>query len=167
MNEDPKLQAAAAKPGRPRGRCSGGYVEIEAPADIVWSIAGDWQGWGAWNPLYTRTSGEPKVGGEIGFTVTVPGMKPMDATATVYTYEPPRRFEYGLSNLGGLLKAFRFIDIEELGPGRCGVANGEIMSGPVGWFVALVAGPKVAAGLKAMNAKLKQITEEKERSQAT
>ena len=158
---DDKLGAAARKRGRPKGRCAGGYIEIEAPADIVWSIAGDWQGWGEWNPLYTRTAREPREGEEIEFTVTVPGMKPMDAKAEVYTYRPNKLFEYGVSNLAGMLRAFRFIDIEELGPERCGVANGEIMSGPIGAIVARIAGPKVTVGLKAMNEKMKDLAEAK------
>lgn len=164
---DPRLDAAASKAGRPKGKCSGGYVEIDAPAKLVWGIVGDWQGWGAWNPLYTRTDHEPREGGKIDFTVCVPGMKPMDASATVYTYRSPDCFEYGLSNLGGMLKAFRFVDVEDIAPGKCGVANGEIMSGPIGRIVAGVAGAKVSAGLQAMNAKLKELAEAKARGAGT
>lgn len=160
---DQRLQQAASRAGRPKGKCAGGYVEIEAPAALVWDIVGDWRGWGEWNPLYTHTSGEPTEGGEIGFTVCVPGMKPMDASAVVYTYRAPDCFEYGLSNVAGLLKAFRFIDVEEITPGRCGVANGEIISGLLGRIVAAAAGAKVTEGLQAMNAKLKEIAESRVR----
>lgn len=156
---DPRLQAAASRSGRPRGPCAGGSIEIAASAGDVWAVIGDWQGWGAWNPLYTRTEKEPREGGSIDFTVSVPGMKPMDASARVYTYRAPDCFEYGLSNAGGLLKAFRFVDIEEIAPGRCVVANGEIMSGLLGRLVAALVGGKVTAGLQAMNAALKQRVE--------
>ncbi len=158
MDEE-RFLAAAGKPGRPKGRSFGGYVEIDAPADFVWSIAGDWQGWSAWNPLYTSTSGEPRVGNEIEFTVALPGMKPSRGKATVFTYRPDGVLEYGLTNMAGLLRAFRFVEIEVLGPARCGVANGEIMSGPLGALVGMAAGPKVGEGLRAMNAKLKEIAE--------
>jgi len=159
-----RLQQAARKPGRPQGSCSGGYIEIDAPPETVWSIVADWAGWPAWNPLYTRTAGEMREGAEIDMTVSVPGMKPMATLATVYTVRPGDCIEYGLSKAGGLLKAFRFIEIREITPGRCGVANGETVSGPLGWLIALVAGAKVGQGLQAMNEKLKELAEEKWRS---
>lgn len=166
MSGDARLQALAGKSGRPRGICVGGYLEIDAPIETVWEIVGDWQGWGAWNPLYIRTAGEPREGGQIDMAVAVPGMKPMGVTATVYTYRAPTDFEYGISRLGGLLRGFRFVELEELAPGRCGLANGEIMSGPVGRLVARAAGDRVAQGLRAMNATLKTMAEEKSRSPA-
>jgi len=159
-----KLQQAARKPGRPKGTCVGGYLEIDAPTKVVWEILGDWQGWGAWNPLYTRTAGELREGAEIDMTVAVEGMKPMDTIATVFTVRPGECMEYGLSKAGGLLRAFRFAEIEEIGPNRCAIANGETMSGPVGWLVARIAGAKVGQGLQAMNAKLKQLAEERWRA---
>jgi hypothetical protein len=165
MDDDGKLQAVASKSGRPSGTCSGGYVEIDAPIETVWSIVGDWRGWGAWNPLYTHTAGEPREGAEVDMTVSLSGMKPLNVRATVKVYRAPTHFEYGLSQMGGLVKAHRFIELEELAPGRCSVANGEIMSGPVGWLLARIAGGKVGDGLKAMNAKLKELAEAKAQQQ--
>lgn len=165
MNDDAKFQAAAGKPGRPKGSSSGGYIEIDAPAEVVWSIVGDWATWGDWNPLYIRTAGEPRVGNAIDMTVSVPGMKPLDAKAVVKTYRPNECFEYGLSQMGGMLKAFRFVDVEEIAPSKCGVANGETVSGPVGRIVGLIAGAKVGQGLQAMNAKLKELAEAKAQEQ--
>lgn len=165
MDDEAKLQAAAHKPGRPRGTCCGGYVEIDAPIATVWSFIGDWQGWGAWNPLYTHTAGEPREGAQVDMTVAVPGLKPMEVVATVYTYRAPTLFEYGLSKFGGLLRGFRFVELSEIAPGRCGVANAEIMSGPIGWLAARAAGARVAGGLKAMNAKLKELAETAARDQ--
>lgn len=159
-----RLQQAACKPGRPKGRCSGGYIEIDAPPEMVWSIIADLDGWSAWNPLYTRMDGEMREGAKIDMIVSIPGMKPMDTTATVFSVRPRECFEYGLSNMGGLLRAFRFVEIEVIAPMRCGVANGETMSGPVGWLLARIAGAKVGQGLRAMNDRLKQLAEEKWRS---
>lgn len=161
------LQEAARRPGRPEGTCVGGYIEIEAPPEIVWSIIVDLERWGAWNPLYTRMAGEPRQGAPLDMTVAVPGMKPMDTKATVFTVRPGECLEYGLSKLGGLLKAFRFVEVQEITPERCGVANGETMSGPVGRLVSRLGGPRVGQGLRMMNEKLKELAERKWRSQAS
>ena len=53
------------------------------------------------------------------------------------------------------MKAFRYIDLTPLGPDRCEVANGEIMSGLFGNVLAGVVGEKVRRGLQAMNEALK------------
>lgn len=104
--------------------------------------------------------GDLREGAELGMTVAVPGLKPQDAVGQVHTVTPGECFEYGLSNLGGMLKAFRFIDIESIAADRCRVDNGETMSGPVGWVLARIVGPRVGQGLLAMNAKLKHLAEE-------
>lgn len=162
-----RLGEAARGEGRPKGRCVGGYVEVAAPAGIVWDIVANFDGWGAWNPLYTRAAGDAREGAEIELTVAVPGMKPMDTRARVHTVRPGECLEYGLSNMAGLLRAFRFIDIVELGPERCGIANGEIMSGPIGALVARAVGPKVGEGLRAMNDRLKELAEANWENRAT
>ncbi|HEX8055458.1 MAG TPA: hypothetical protein VF481_02250, partial [Novosphingobium sp.] len=73
----------------------------------------------------------------------------------VVTAEPGACLEYGISNLGGLVKAFRYIDIAPQGDDRCAVSNGEIMSGLLGNVLAGVVGEKVRKGLQAMNEALK------------
>ena len=159
-----KLQQAAHRPGRPRGTTVGGYIEIAAPPEIVWGIIADLERWGSWNPLYTRMAGEAREGARIEMTVAVPGMKPIDTAATLFTLRPGECLEYGMSQLGGLLRAFRFVELREITPERCGIANGETMSGPVGWLLSRIAGPKVGQGLRAMNEQLKLLAEREWRS---
>jgi hypothetical protein len=161
-----RLRQAAHKQGRPRGTCVGGYLEIDASPSVVWGIIADLANWGDWNPLYTRMAGELREGASLEMTVAVPGMKPMETPATVFTVRPGECFEYGLEKAGGLLRAFRFIEVTRISSDRCGVANGETMSGPVGWLVARLAGAKVGAGLREMNEKLKLLAEERSRSAA-
>jgi hypothetical protein len=69
--------------------------------------------------------------------------------------------EYTLSNLAGLLKVFRYVEVEELSPTRCRVVNGEIMGGPLGGLVSRRLGEGVAQALKGMNEALKQVAERK------
>jgi hypothetical protein len=144
---------------RPAGRGVEHRIEIAAPAEAVWALVTDLPGWAAWNPLYVEGSGTVQVGQELRMLVAIEGMKPNRAVARVVTARPPDLLEYGMSNLGGLLRAFRYVQIERLGPDRCAVANGEIMSGPAGLLVARLIGEKVRRGLQRMNEALKMRAE--------
>jgi hypothetical protein len=140
---------------RPAKHGVGHRIEIAAPAAAVWAVIADLDHWGEWNPLYVQASGKPVVGTRLDMTIALEGMKPQKAQATVVTVEPGRLLEYGIVNLGGLVKAFRFVEVEALGPDRCAVANYEIMSGAIGSLLARAVGGKVAKGLQAMNEALK------------
>ena len=146
-------------PPCPRGRCAEHRIAIAAPAEAVWATLIDFTGWGEWNPLYVETAGALLVGTEITMTVQLAGMKPQHARATVRTLEPPALIEYAMSQLGGLLRAFRYIELIPTGAASCRVANGEIMSGPIGKLVARLMGAKVREGLRGMNEALKRRVE--------
>ena len=64
-----------------------------------------------------------------------------------------------MSSFGGLVKAFRFVEIEEISPTRCIVTNGEIMGGAMGGVIAKVMGRKIGKGLAGMNDALKRMAE--------
>lgn len=140
---------------RPAGRGVEHRIEIAAPVSAVWRVVADLDHWGEWNPLYVEAKGTLVVGKPFAMTIVLEGMKPQKAHATIVAVEPEALLEYGISNLGGLVKAFRYIDLRALGPDRCEVANGEIMSGLVGNFLARAVGEKVRKGLQGMNEALK------------
>lgn len=140
---------------RPAKSGVGHRIEIAASAATVWAVIADLDNWGTWNPLYIEASGKAVVGTPLALTIQLEGMKPQQARATVVTVQPGACLEYAIANLGGLVKAFRYIDITPLGPDRCAVSNGEIMSGLLGNVLARVVGGKVRKGLTAMNEALK------------
>jgi hypothetical protein len=140
---------------RPAGRGVEHRIEIAAPVSAVWQVIADLNHWGEWNPLYTEANGTPVVGTPFAMTIVLEGMKPQKAQARIVAVEPDALLEYAITNLGGLVTAFRYIDLHPLGPDRCEVANGEIMSGLVGNFLARAVGEKVRKGLQAMNEALK------------
>ena len=145
---------------RPTKAGVGHRIEIAAPAAAIWAVIADLDHWGTWNPLYIEASGRPALGSKLEMTIALEGMKPQKARATVVTVEPERLLEYEIVNLGGLVKAFRYVEIEPLGADRCVVANGEIMSGPIGSLLALAVGEKVRKGLQVMNGALKAKVEQ-------
>ena len=137
----------------------GHHIEIAASAGAVWAVIADLEHWSTWNPLYTSASGVPVVGSRLEMTVVLEGMKPQQASATVVTAQPGALFEYAIIKMGGLLKSFRYVEIEVLDAERCRVANFEIMSGLVGNLLLRLAGEKVRKGLQAMNEALKHKVE--------
>ena len=136
-------------------------IEIDAPPELVWDFVADFEGWGAWNPLYVRTSGRAEPGERIHFAVQLEGLKPSKGSATVVTVNPSGVLEYEMINLGGLLKVRRHIAVEEISPTRCTVINSEVMSGPLSALVYRAVGRKVAKGFEAMNEALRQMAERK------
>lgn len=148
-------------PDRPSRNCAEHCIGINAPADKVWQLVSDFDGWERWNPLYVQTSGEVKVGETVHFTVSLEGMKPQKGSATVTAVNAPELLEYRTSAFGGLVKATRYIEIRTLGADRCTVLNGEHMGGLLGPLIYLAVGEKVRLGMKGMNEALKALAENK------
>ncbi|MCT2398026.1 SRPBCC domain-containing protein [Novosphingobium mangrovi (ex Huang et al. 2023)] len=154
-----ELSGASDAPGRTKGRCVGHRIEIDAPPELVWDFIADFEGWGGWSPLYVETSGRAEPGEEIRFTVKLEGLKPQKGGARVVTMRPNELLEYVMTSFGGLVKAFRFVEVEELSPTRCAVTNAEIMGGPVGAVIFRAMGHKVGMGLEGMNRALRKMAE--------
>lgn len=149
------------EPGRLKGRCVGHRITIDAPPEMVWDFIADFEGWKAWNPLYGDTSGSAQEGETLHFAVNLAGMKPQKGKAQVLAVRQNELLEYAISNMFGIVKVLRFIEVEELSPTRCRVVNGEVMGGPAGKLVARMVSEKVAQGLKGMNEALKKVAERK------
>ena len=156
-----QFSGACDDPGRLKGRCVGHRITIEAPPELVWDFIADIEGWKSWNPLYQDTVGVAEEGEEVRFSVHLAGIKPQAAKAQIVKVRQNELLEYTLSNLAGLLKVFRYVEVEELSPTRCRVVNGEIMGGPLGGLVSRRLGEGVAQALKGMNEALKQVAERK------
>ena len=134
-------------------------IEIAASPEEVWRPIEAIGEWGRWNPLYIAASGVARVGETIDFTVALEGMKPQKGRAVVRSVEPGRSLQYQTSDLGGLVRATRYIVLEPRDEGRTVVANGEFMEGLVGRLLGRLIGGKVLAGLTGMNHALKTLVE--------
>jgi hypothetical protein len=143
----------------PKGVRAEHRIGVHAPAQAIWEIIRDLEHWREWNPLYPEASGEIHIGATLDMTVQLPGMKPQAMRATVLDWVPNEQLHYEVKALGGLVRAIRFIEIEQLAPESCIVSNGEIMGGFLGRSVARQVGSRVLKGLRLMNEALKDRAE--------
>lgn len=149
------------EPGRIKGRCVGHRITIEAPPELVWDFVADFAGWSSWSRLYAQTHGRAEEGETLRFTAHFAGLKPRQGRAQVCKVVEYELLEYAENCLAGLLRSYRYIEIEELSPTRCRVVNGEIVGGLLAPLVPRAIGAKIAAGLQRMNEALKDVSERK------
>jgi len=134
-------------------------ITIRASAERIWAELADFNRWADWSPLYAASKGELRPGNMLDMAIALPGMKPQAARSIVTAALAPSLIEYHTRAMGGLTKAYRYIEITPSGDGTCTVRNGEVMGGLVGPLLGRIAGEKVRQGVQGMNAALKQRAE--------
>ncbi len=63
-------------------------IDIQAPAEHVWSIVSDFTRYPEWNPFITSVWGEQRVGARLHVTIEAPGTKPVHFRPRVLDYRP-------------------------------------------------------------------------------
>jgi hypothetical protein len=110
-------------------------VGVQTPAEPVWEMIVDVDGWGAWNPLYPKAKGVVQFGAQLDLTVAIPGEAPREIRATVQDWTPNEQIIWTVSMLGGLIRSTRYIEIETLENGNVIFSNGEIFEGRLAWLI--------------------------------
>lgn len=151
--------AGSFKGARPRGVVIEHCVDIAAPAEVVWELVSDLQGWRQWNPLYRQVTGTLEVGETLTMTLTIPGMNSYTMRPQVVAVMANELVHYQGTAMGGLVRGTRRIEIRETGAESCIVSNREIMGGLLGPLVARAAGTRVRMGLELMGEALKRVAE--------
>jgi hypothetical protein len=152
----PKTKPAGPpKPKPPPGLRIEHRIGIQAPPDVIWEAISDLKSWADWNPLYTRASGEIRLGATLSLTLQVPGQKPQEIAPVILDWTPNELLHWRLTLLGGLVKTTRFLEIEKLAEESCIVSNGEIFGGLVGPTAAKRMGQSIYRGFREMNEALK------------
>jgi len=111
-------------------------IGVQAPAEIIWEILANLEGWADWNPLYPRAEGELRIGSTLSLTLALPGEPPMDIQPVVQDWVPEEQIHWRLSLARGLIRSVRYIEIESMGPANCIISNGEIFQGLLGPSIA-------------------------------
>lgn len=128
---------------------------VRAPAEVIWTVLTDIDGWKEWNPLYPRAAGAIRMGATLDLQLALAGQAPRQIRPVVVDWVPNEQLLWRLSMLGGLVKSTRYLEIEELAPGSCIFSNGEMFDGVLGPTVARRLRGPIRAGFIAMGEALK------------
>ena len=130
-------------------------IGIQAPAEAIWSVISDIEGWSRWNPLYPKASGALSIGGQLTLELAVPGQARRTIRPVILDWVPNDQIHWRLSMLGGLVRTVRYIEIEILGESNCIFSNGEVFAGPLGPLIARRLGGAVKRGFTEMGEAVK------------
>jgi hypothetical protein len=134
-------------------------VEIQAPAETIWALVSDLEGWNRWNPIYRDASSALGLGETVTATVTIPGANPNTFTAEISAWEPNKKFGWYSSALDGQMQMTRYMEIEKVGDRRCVFVNGELFGGQLGPSIMGGMAAGIQDGFRLMNEALKAAAE--------
>jgi hypothetical protein len=133
-------------------------IEINAPAERVWSVLTDFSDYPNWNPFIGKITGTPEQGQRLEVSFLPSGwfstFRPV-----VLVANPPREFRWrGSLPIPGLFTGEHYFTIEPLAPGRIRFVQGENFSG---LLVPLASGllERTKQNFEAMNQALKKRAE--------
>ena len=134
-------------------------IEIDAPAEKVWSVLTDFDSFGEWNPFVTSVIGKPKEGEKIKIEVQIPDARAQKFKPTILKAEPNRELRWVGKMPLGIFRGEHFYMLEDLGNGKVKFIHGEDFSG---WMVRLIwaiQGEKIQKGYRLMNEAIKKRVE--------
>jgi len=130
-------------------------IGVQAPAETIWEIISDLSSWHAWNPLYPQAEGSLRIGGQLTLTLALHGQKPETIKPTIVDWVPRDQIHWTLKMGNGLVRTYRYIEIEALNENACIFSNGEIFSGLLGPLVARRLRKPIRRGFAEMGEALK------------
>ena len=140
-------------------------IEIDAPADRVWRLLTEFDGYPDWNPFLRRASGEVKEGARLEVYMQPSGGRGMTFRPTVIRAEPNREFRW-LGHLGvsGLFDGEHSFTIEPLEGNRVRFVQSERFTGVLVPLMLLMIEKDTKRGFEEMNQALKERAEAAQRS---
>ena len=130
-------------------------IGVKAPAETIWQVLADIEGWSAWNPLYPKAGGQLRIGAPLTLELALPDRKPQTIRPVIVDWIPNEQIHWRLRMLGGLVSTTRFLEIEKLTETGCIFANGEVFAGPLGPTAVRSMGRVVRRGFAAMGEAVK------------
>jgi hypothetical protein len=140
-------------------------IGVQAPASVVWGLVHDLERWAEWNPLYTRASGVIRIGETLSLTLVLPGQPPRELKATVIDWTPDEAIHWRTSNVAGLVRTVRYLEIEAKSETGCIFSNGEIFQGLLGPRIAGQLRPALKEGFAALGEAVRDLAEARWREQ--
>lgn len=140
-------------------------IGIGAPAEAVWEVVSDLNGWESWNQIVS-VSGKLAIGETLHVVISPPGGKAVSLTPTVVQLEEGREFRWRTRTFGGLFKAEHGFRITAEDKGRCRFEQFEMFKGFLAGAFLARQGKAIETGFNAMNRLLKREAEKRARERA-
>lgn len=125
-------------------------IDIEAPAERVWSILCDLERYGEWNPFTPKVECDRVVGHDIVLHVDFGGRTPRRQVEQLRRWEPGVELRWGMEmGPAWFFRAERWQRVEALGPTRCRYATEDAFAGVFAPVVLALYGDAVRRGFEA------------------
>ena len=126
-------------------------IGVQVPAEILWELLSNVDGWGAWNPLYPQARGQIRIGSQLELTEALPGRTAREARPVVLEWVPLEQIHWRDSRSDGWVKSVRFIEVDIVSPTGCIISNGELFTGWLARRHLKAHGPAHREGFRIMN----------------
>ena len=105
-------------------------IEMDAPADRVWSVLTDFAAYPSWNPFVTRIEGDLAKGARLLVHVQPPGGSGMTFRPRLTDVQKGKSLAWlGRLGIRGLFDGAHRFEITSLGDGRCRFVHAEHFAG--------------------------------------
>ena len=136
------------------------YIDIGAPASLVWAILADFATYRRWNPLIRGVLGRPSNGAEIEISLRSPQGEDVSIRSTIVRVREPRELRWRERwTVPGLFSSERRFRIEPLDEGGVRFHHGEQARGIMVPLLNQRRRLRGKSGFDAMNTALKQRAE--------
>ncbi len=136
-------------------------IEINAPAEQVWQILTDFDGFPDWNPFIRQAAGTIEPGQPLEIELSGPGGRTTKIKPNVVTAEPNREFSWlGHTGMRGLFDGKHIFIIEALDENRVRFIQREEFNGILVSLVLSMIGRSTEQSFADMNQALKEKAEQ-------
>ena len=131
-------------------------IEIDAPAERVWTALLDFPSFPEWNPFIRRIEGTPAIGSRLEVSLGASGTKPMTFRPTVLNVVRNRELRWlGRVGLPRIFDGEHIFELTAIGPNRTRFVQAERFRGLLVPFLAKSLDRDARRGFEEMNRALK------------
>jgi len=134
-------------------------IGVQAPAEVIWEILSDIDGWPRWNPTYPEARGTLRIGAPLQLVEALPGLPRRELNVNVIDWVPETQILWGERQPLGLVSTVRFIEIETVAKAACIFSNGVQVDGMLADLYLHKHRRPLRLGFAAMSEALKEMSE--------
>lgn len=141
-------------------------IDIGAPADVVWEVISNLEGWEGWNPIM-KASGTLAHGARPTIIIAPPGRKEIQVQPKISHFAEGEEFRWRTGfSFPGIFQAEHGFKVIPDGGDTCRFEQVEMMSGLLAGRMMARSGKEINTGFQVMNRMLKRESEKRSRKNA-